>query len=231
MFLGMTRTYPAGALVRFIQMSCTMKIRQCVCAAILAAGFLGILAVSDVSAFGRRRSAYYSAPVGEYYAEPYYAVPAYPYSPYVMPLPAYGILPPPLATYEMLYNRGYLADPQGTRVADGAVRDPSEAPPRKRPSVYPAVPFGASPEVQLSDLRRVRYEITVPFENAIVLLDGVKTKQTGLKRVFVTPPLDEEKQYTVTITVQWADESGETRIRRKDFTVVAGETVRHTFIE
>lgn len=61
-----------------------------------------------------------------------------------------------------------------------------------------------------------------------MLLDGVKTKQTGLKRVFVTPPLDEDEQYTVIITAEWSDESGETRIRHKEFIVVASEKTVHT---
>jgi uncharacterized protein (TIGR03000 family) len=52
-----------------------------------------------------------------------------------------------------------------------------------------------------------------------------------LTRVFTTPPLEEDKQYSATITAQWVDQAGETRTRQRTFTVVAGETVRHTFIE
>lgn len=203
-----------------------MKLQRSVGALLLAAGLVGFFCVSDAEGFPRRRVYVSPGP-----AVTNYAIPVYPYvSPYVAPLPAYGILPPPLATYHMLYGSGYLGDSPARIVPETGVRDPYEAPPRKRPSVYPAVPFGEVVEARGADLRRVRYEITVPFEHCTVLIDGVKTSQTGLRRVFVTPPLEEDKQYQVTITVQWTDDGGETRIRRKDFTVVAGETVKYTFI-
>jgi uncharacterized protein (TIGR03000 family) len=206
-----------------------MMFRRCVWALLVAAVFLGSLGSSEVNAFGPRRVLVAPGYPGMYYPGPGY----YPYyNPYVAPLPAYGILPQPLATMNMLY--GYDSQAYGIqRTAEnyGYRRDQFEAPARKRNSLYPAVPFEKSPEDRLTDLRRVRFEITVPFADAVVTFDGAKTKQTGVTRAFVTPPMQEDKEYSVTITVQWTEQDGTPRTRQKAFTVVAGETVTHTFIE
>jgi uncharacterized protein (TIGR03000 family) len=205
-----------------------MKFHRFVWALLLATIVLGSLEITEANAFARR---IYVAPEPAYYPlepMPYhynsYVMPYY-YNPYVMPLPGYGILPLPPA---LLGPRSVFDAPQRTAEDYGYRLD---TPARKRPGLYPAVPFEKSPEDRLADLRRVRYEITVPFADATLLIDGSKTKQTGLNRVFVTPPMQEDKVYTVTITVEWSEKDGTARKREKTFTVVAGETVRHTFIE
>ena len=196
-----------------------MNLRRCVGALLLAGCFLGLASAADAQVLRWRRGYGYAAP-----AYPPTAYTSYP--PYVMPLPAYGILPPPLATYYMLQGAGTGA----TGYNYGASTDQLDYIPRQRPSAYPAIPFEKS-EVRLSDLRRVRYEITVPFAHATVLIDGAKTKQTGLQRSFITPPLQEDKQYSTTVVVQWLDENKMPRTRQRTFTVVAGETIRHAFVE
>ena len=212
----------------FISSGCfNMKFRRCIWAVLTAALLFGSLGVAEVNAYGPRRG--YAAPAMAYYP-PVGGYGMY-YPMYVAPLPGYGILPPPLA---MMNWYGYDSQPNvwGRTAEDYGYRsDQFDGAPRKRAALYPAVPFEKSPEERLADVRRMRYEITVPFADAVVLIDGVKTKQTGLTRVFVTPPMQEEKEYTVTITVQWTDQDGTPRTRAKTFTVLAGGTVRHTFIE
>ena len=151
------------------------------------------------------------------------------YNPYVAPYPAYGILPPPFVTAR--HYESWTTPSQGTGKTAADYGYQIEAQPRMRSSLYPAVPFEKSPEDRQADLRRVRYEIGVPFANAEVYIDGAKTKQTGLNRVFMTPPMDEDRYYTSTIKVQWVDSFNEMRTREKTFTFVAGETVRHQFKE
>jgi uncharacterized protein (TIGR03000 family) len=201
---------------------------------------VGLIASDHVNAYGRR---YVAPQVGYSY---YWSQPAYPYyAPYGIstpgygygygygnynygfaPLPAYGIMPAPLATMDMLYKDGFGQ-------SQLPVVDPDVLfPPRARGSLYPAVPYEKSPEAKQADRRRVRFEITLPYGNSIVKFDDAPTKQTGVQRTFVTPPMPEDKQFTVTIEAQWPVEGGKMSVpRRKTFTVVAGQTVEYTFVE
>jgi uncharacterized protein (TIGR03000 family) len=159
---------------------------------------------------------YYSYPstgYGDYYL-PYE-------NPYVAPLPGYAILPLPLASPNWRPERGWI----------GFGRDStSDRGPRSRPTLYPAVPYEPTPSA--TDRLRARFEIGVPYANALVTFDGAKTKQAGLNRVFVTPPMEEGKEYTVTIAVQWMKEDGSMSTpRTKTFNVKAGQTIQHTFVE
>jgi uncharacterized protein (TIGR03000 family) len=147
------------------------------------------------------------------------------YQAWYMPLPAYGIMPQPLATYNMLQG-GTLRSSDDFRA-----RDYYEPPARMRTSMYPAVPNERGSGVRVEDLRRVRFDIVVPFENAVVFFDGTKTTQSGQRRIYQTPPLEEDKQYVVTIRVEFNDKAGERRVRSREFTVVAGQSVTHAFIE
>jgi len=190
-----------------------------------ASVFLVLLCAADVSAFGRRTI---MPPMYNVY--PYgYVYPQFnPYMPgggYVMPLPAYGVTPLPLATWQMLgYDYGIQKPPANTMNELDYV-------PRSRPSLYPAVPYEPTPTQRAADLKRARFEITVPTADAVVTFDGAKTTQKGLSRVFVTPSLTEDKLYTATIEVQWADEAGTKITRRRTFEFVAGETITHRFAE
>ena len=208
-----------------------MKFQRCVWVCLAAALLLSSLATAKLSAFPPRGG--YVTPGAEglyYYRAPMYSY--YYFNPYVMPLPGYGILPPLASTYQYYGHESQSSDWFRTAEDYGYTPDRFESPPRKRTALHPAVPFERSPEVRLADLRRVRFEITVPYADAIVQFDGAKTKQTGLKRVFVTPPMQEDKDYSVTIVVQWLTNEGAlSSPRQKTFTVVAGETVQHTFIE
>jgi uncharacterized protein (TIGR03000 family) len=171
---------------------------------------------------------------GPYYgAAPMYYYPLYsdgPFgNPYMSELPGYGILPLPLNSEFLIDGR---RNPYYMRSADDSTGVFPPQPARKRPSLYPAVPYEPTPKVPESDRRRVRFEIGVPYADATVTFDGAKTKQTGLERVFVTPPMDEGKEYTVTIAVQWTKQDGTQSVpRQKTFSATAGQTIRYTFVE
>src|SRR5262245_14352168 len=100
-------------------------------AALFAAGILG-LAASESDAWYRRGPTVGGSTWGPAYGYPYAGGPYY--QGYVMPLPAYGVLPPPLATYNMLY---------GSRGMDEYYKalESTDLPPRFRPNLYPAVPY------------------------------------------------------------------------------------------
>ena len=213
-----------------------------------AVAFLAILGASDADAFGRRGPAVIASPYygNPYYggfpypyyggfANPYYGGMGYAYNPYVAPLPAYGILPPPLATYQMLYGASYDPFYHGVRRAadDYSLRsDALDYVPRKRSSLYPAIPFGTQPpDREGADPTRARFEITVPAASAVVWFDGVKMTQTGLVRVFVTPALAEGKEYTSTIKAQWTAEDGATITRERAFDFKAGGSIQFRFVE
>lgn len=202
-----------------------MKLVRCIGAFVAAMVLFSMLCAADVSARGRRGGpAVIQSP---YYVDPY--VPGFTPNPYIAPLPAYGILPPPLATYQMIYGYDpYLGGRQRSTTANST--DALDYVPRQRPDLYPAIPFGKSPAVA-TDPRRARFEITVPVASASVLFDGAATKQTGLTRVFMTPQLVEDKFYTSTIEVVWRDEAGTELRRKKTFEFIAGETVTHRFAE
>jgi uncharacterized protein (TIGR03000 family) len=148
------------------------------------------------------------------------------YNPYIAPYPAFGILPPPFMT-ERSWNRTAYT---GKTAEDyGYSRDSVDPSPRQRPTLYPAIPFKEAEEKRLVDAMRVKFFITVPEENAVVLMDGAKTKQTGKEREFVTPPIAADKLFSSTIEVHWVDERGQKKSRIETFEFIAGESVRYTF--
>jgi uncharacterized protein (TIGR03000 family) len=213
-----------------------MMFRRCLWA-LLAVSFV-LVAAADSDGSGRGpavvQSPYYGYPpvfVPGYmysYGFPYNTPYGYPYTvPYVAPYPAYGILPPPIQGWQNVLGGGSA----GKSGAETKGSDAINYEPRKRGSVYPAVPFGTAPEEQRADLSRARFEITVPTADAVVLFDGVKMKQTGLKREYVTPPLRNDKEYAATIEVSWQDEAGTTVRRKKSFDFVSGQRITHTFSE
>jgi uncharacterized protein (TIGR03000 family) len=213
-----------------------MMSRRCFWA--LLAVSVSLFAVSDLFAWGRRGPAVIQSP--DYYYPPFYgnAYPmtyGFPYNtpygvpdaiPYVAPYPYYGVLPPAFAAMQRYY--GYNSG-QATGI-DSRVGT-LDYEPRRRSTQYPAVPFGASTEDRQTDLTRARFEINVPVADAVVLFDGVKMTQTGLQRIFLTPPLVEGKIYSATFEVQWTAEDGARLTRKKSFDFVIGERLAHTFIE
>jgi len=203
-----------------------MKLHQCHWGLVAALALFGTVATTNADAQFR----YYYSPMGPFVRSPLYTPSytyGYSYNPYVAPYPAYGILPGPVVLGAWQYgSEGY----SGRTAQDyGYTQDQFATPPRKRTSLYPAVPFEKTPGDRLADIRRVRFEIQVPSENAVVLIDGTETKQAGLSRVYLTPPMDEDRLFTSAFEVRWTDEQGKAQSLRKTFEFVAGETLRHTF--
>ena len=189
-----------------------MTFRRCLMTAIAAAMTALIMNHSQAEAYGRRTMippAYNVYPWGYVYPQ---------FNPYMAPIPGYGIMPLPLATY-------------GARPDNAGNMDALPYEPRSRSKLYPAVPYEPTPTGAAIDRTRARFEITVPTADAIVLFDGAKTKQTGVQRTFHTPSLTEGKQYSMTIEVQWRDEAGTSVTRRRTFEFTPGQTITHQFAE
>ncbi len=196
-----------------------MMYRRCVRALLLAAVVVGALG-AQAFAGGRR-----AAIVPFYgYAEPAFGYGyGYYYNPYVAPFPAYGILPPPYSTIRMYYG-----DDNRTPGIAGTTTNQLDYVPRMRASEFPAVPFQKPPvEAAPVDLKqRFQFEITVPTADAVVLVEGAKTTQTGLHRVYMTPPLVADKHYAYTVEVQWTDEAGARRTEKTSFDFLLGESTK-----
>jgi uncharacterized protein (TIGR03000 family) len=62
---------------------------------------------------------------------------------------------------------------------------------------------------------------------APTLVEGVKTKQQGLHRVYMSPPLIVDKDYTYTVEVQWMDDTGTKRTEKTSFDFLLGEPTKH----
>src|SRR5450432_817927 len=148
-----------------------MRYRQFVWALLAVTVLLSSLAAPKACA--QRTYVLPSYPMGPFQAAPlmqpytpysnyYYNAPYY--IPYVAPYPAYGILPPPFVTA------------QSYRAATGNTAYESQ--PRMRAPQSPTATNEKTPAERQADLRRARYEIEVPVENAIVYIEGVKAKQT-----------------------------------------------------
>jgi len=61
--------------------------------------------------------------------------------------------------------------------------------------------------------------------DAQVTIDGSPTQQTGPQRVFVTPPLEGDGNYTYNISARWRDENGQEKTRSEKVRFSAGRTV------
>src|SRR5687768_9409713 len=130
-----------------------MKHQRCLCAMVAAFVCCVMLTASNADAFGYR--GWGGVPSPYYYDYGY----RYHYNPYIAPMPYYGILPPPFATYQNLYGRDPYAyydgrfmpyyyrgyDSPYRRVADGPTVDMLDYIPRQRTSTYPAIPYTPAP--------------------------------------------------------------------------------------
>jgi uncharacterized protein (TIGR03000 family) len=180
---------------------------------------------------GGEAQAQTSAPTAP--ALPYsaYCPPGFIGNPYIAPYPGYGIMPLPFATYRSLYGEDLYSSKNAT--------PPGTLPtfqmdylPRVRGGLYPAVPYEKAPDTRppggaKDDVTRFRFEVTVPTADAVVLLNGAKTTQTGLRRTYVTPPLVADKHYVYTVEVQWTDDAGSRRTEKTSFDFLLGEPSKH----
>ncbi len=56
---------------------------------------------------------------------------------------------------------------------------------------------------QGTEKKRVGLKVQVPQANAILTIDGVTTKQSGLNRTFTSPPLDPTASFKYTLKAKW----------------------------
>jgi uncharacterized protein (TIGR03000 family) len=67
--------------------------------------------------------------------------------------------------------------------------------------------------------------VLLPDKDAELLIDGVRTKQTGASRRFVSPPLDRARTFTYTVTARWEPNNYTTVIRTRPARVQAGQEI------
>lgn len=184
-----------------------MQYRRCVWALLAAGLVFAVRAAPSAGQPAPRRAAImaYYTPYYPYAAR--YGVPAYSwyyYQPPVEPFPAYGISLPPFG-FPMV--QGNIDRPRTM-----AWREPSPA---------------ESAEALVAEVTRFRFEVTVPTPDATVLVEGVKTKQQGLHRVYMSPPLIVDQDYTYTVEVQWTDDTGTKRAEKTSFDFLLGQPTKH----
>jgi uncharacterized protein (TIGR03000 family) len=73
--------------------------------------------------------------------------------------------------------------------------------------------------------QRAYLRVLLPEEDAKVLIDGATTKQTGSKRLFMSPPLQPGHTYTYTVTAKWEPNNYTEVIRTRRVSVTAGADV------
>ena len=71
----------------------------------------------------------------------------------------------------------------------------------------------------------VQLRVLLPEDDAHLLIDGKKTKQTGVKRHFVSPPLEAGWTYTYTLTATWEPNNYTEIIRTRVVHVKPGQDV------
>jgi uncharacterized protein (TIGR03000 family) len=100
----------------------------------------------------------------------------------------------------------------------------------RKPSIGPigaalllvAVPhFGA----QAPEQQSVQIRVLLPADDAQLTIENSATRQTGVIRRFVSPPLEVGKNYVYTLKAVWAPNNYTTITRVRNFTVRAGPEV------
>jgi uncharacterized protein (TIGR03000 family) len=92
------------------------------------------------------------------------------------------------------------------------------APPRMRPTEYPAIPYRDT----AVDAARAYIDVRLPAAGADVWIDGVRMQQTGIDRRFITPTLDPASTYTMEIRASWPGAGGKQQTRTQRIDVRAG---------
>ncbi len=69
--------------------------------------------------------------------------------------------------------------------------------------LFACIALTRAAERQAPEKQSVYLRVLVPTENSKVFIDDSLTKQTGVSRLYVTPPLDSDKQFSYTVTAKW----------------------------
>ena len=78
---------------------------------------------------------------------------------------------------------------------------------------------------QQIDRQSVQFRVLLPEENARLAFDGKATKQSGVTRIFTTPPLELGYSYTYTLTATWGPNNYTEVIRTRIVQVKPGQAV------
>jgi uncharacterized protein (TIGR03000 family) len=78
---------------------------------------------------------------------------------------------------------------------------------------------------------RVTLTVTMPTDNAVLLVGGQATKQTGKVRTFVSPPLPPGLPYSYELTARWTDAGGKEQTAKRAVRVQAGAALEVSFEE
>jgi len=78
---------------------------------------------------------------------------------------------------------------------------------------------------QIDQAKPVKLRVLLPEEDATLVIDDRPTKQTGVKREFVSAPLEPTGTYTYVLTATWEPNNYTKVIRTRKVQVRAGQTV------
>jgi uncharacterized protein (TIGR03000 family) len=158
---------------------------------------------------------------------------------YGPPVPVYGPIPGVLGNSDFVHQ--WQARPTlGLGVGYYGWVGPFRASPRPHPStvsVWPVIEQVApAGDPVAADAGKpgippggcLYLSVKVPQPAAEVLVDGVKTVQTGTDRLFESPPVEPGKDFAYELTARWV-ERGVTVERKKVVTGQSGEVVRVDF--
>jgi uncharacterized protein (TIGR03000 family) len=106
--------------------------------------------------------------------------------------------------------------------------------PTINPAVDAAAPANGSPNIRFylaspTDNPTAAYIAVRLPANAEIWFDGDKTTQTGSDRLFVTPPLSPDRDYTYKVRVQWS-EDGRKVERMHSVAIRAGDRASLDFV-
>jgi uncharacterized protein (TIGR03000 family) len=151
---------------------------------------------------------------------------------YGPPVPTYGPIPGVMGNDDLRRQWRAVPSPGVTTGWVGIYA----ASPRPKPltvSVWPQVESIGSPGVA-APVRSVPtggcliLSVKLPQPAAELIVDGVKTSQTGTDRIFNSPPLEAGKVYRYELTARWVA-GGVTHEKKKVVTGSSGEVVRVDF--
>jgi uncharacterized protein (TIGR03000 family) len=75
-----------------------------------------------------------------------------------------------------------------------------------------------------ADKKVATVRVLLPQDNATLTIEGQPTRQTGTTRLFESPPLDPDKNYTYTLVAKWMPNNYTTITRTRVIPVKAGAT-------
>jgi uncharacterized protein (TIGR03000 family) len=167
---------------------------------------------------GGYRGGYYRGGLGlSIGALPYYTSSYYYTSPYYYTAPYYSSYnyTPPVVNYSPNY---YVTPPATTTLVT----------PSALPSADDVSQAGYAEPIQAPTDARSHVEVVLPSADAEVLFNGNLTRQKGVDREFVSPPLTPGQTYHYTVEAHWM-ENGRQVAETRTVTVGAGQTATVDF--